>query len=208
MITFDALRQANTLRLPLFRNSKGELAHTMPDGSDWSPAQWLQAVIGELGEYANFRKKFERGDITLEEFMVHGSKELADTQTYLDLLALRCLDVPGRPHPAGVDLGEATMEKFNEVSRRVGADVWITASSIRLLDGAEPVGIGPVATGPLPDTPEARALFAFLAAMADSGFDGGLMSAAMRWVIQSSAPAIMVAMSQGDAAAAREEAQR
>lgn len=113
MLTFDQLRAANRARLPVFKNKHGELAHSKPDGSDWSPAQWLQAVVGELGEYANVRKKFERGDIGLAEFQSQAEKELADVQIYLDILALQ----------VGVDLGEATTEKFNEVSDRVGARV-------------------------------------------------------------------------------------
>ena len=88
-ITFEQLREANKTRLPLFKNKLGGLAHLKPDGSDWTPAQWLQAVVGELGEYANIRKKFERGDITFEEYRVLAGKELADVITYLDILALR-----------------------------------------------------------------------------------------------------------------------
>lgn len=126
-LTFNTLREANKARLPQFKNKHGEPAHSKPDGSDWSPAQWLQAVMGELGEYANKRKKFERGDITAEEFQVEAQKELADVQTYLDILALRCLDTPDNPHPHGVNLGEATIEKFNEISIRVGSDVRIAA---------------------------------------------------------------------------------
>ena len=126
-LTFNALRGANTARLPQFKNSKGEQAHSKPDGSDWSPAQWLQAVLGELGEYANKRKKFERGDITAEEFAIEASKELADVQTYLDILAMRCLDTQDAPHPHGINLGEATIDKFNEVSIRVGSDVRLAA---------------------------------------------------------------------------------
>lgn len=129
-LTFADLRKANLARLPVFKNKHGEPAHSKPDGSDWSPAQWLGAVIGELGEYANFRKKYERGDMTFDEFEVVAAKELADVQTYLDILALRCLDqvsVAGvyAAHPTGIDLGQATIDKFNEVSRRVGADVWL-----------------------------------------------------------------------------------
>lgn len=112
-LLLSALRDANVSRLPQFKNSKGGPAHSEPDGSDWSPAQWLQAVIGELGEYANFRKKFERGDITEEEFLIEARKELADVVTYLDILAFRL----------GIDLGEAIIEKFNRVSERVGSDV-------------------------------------------------------------------------------------
>lgn len=126
-LTFNTLREANIQRLPQFKNAKGELAHSRPDGSDWSPSQWLQAVVGELGEYANIRKKFERGDLTLAEFEVLAAKELADVQTYLDILAARCLDAPMKPHKTGINLGQATMDKFNEVSRRVGAKVFIDA---------------------------------------------------------------------------------
>ena len=126
-LTFNTLREANKARLPQFKNCHGEPAHRHVDGSDWTPAQWLQAVMGELGEYANKRKKFERGDITAEEFAAEAAKELADVQTYLDILAMRCLDVPGTPHPDGINLGAATMEKFNEVSIRVGSDVRIAA---------------------------------------------------------------------------------
>jgi hypothetical protein len=130
-LTFDDLRAANIARLPLFRNCHGEVAHSMPDGSDWSPAEWLEAVTGELGEYANFHKKFRRGDITCDEFMIHASKELADVQTYLDILARRCLDLPGKPHATGIDLGWATVEKFNEVSKRVGCDVFLPIAADR-----------------------------------------------------------------------------
>lgn len=126
-LTFNTLRSANIARLPTFKNSKGEPAHSMPDGSDWSPAQWFQAVTGELGEYANIRKKFERGDINEEEFMTLAKAELADVVTYLDILAFRL----------GIDLGKATIEKFNFISDRVkspikilsdGSDLWVDKS--------------------------------------------------------------------------------
>ena len=113
-LTFHDLRMANELRLPKFKNKHGELAHSKEKGSDWTPAQWLQALVGEVGEYANFRKKFERGDITEEVFLIEAEKELADIQIYLDLLALQL----------GIDLGQATKKKFNEVSKRVGVDVY------------------------------------------------------------------------------------
>lgn len=114
-LNFGILREANIRRLPQFKNKKGLMAHSKADGSDWSPAQWIQAIIGELGEYANFRKKYERGDISLEEFNVEAAKELADVQIYLDILAFRL----------GIDLGEAVINKFNEVSNRVGSSIFI-----------------------------------------------------------------------------------
>ena len=112
---FSQLRQANLMRLPQFRNARGGLAHSEPDGSDWTLSQWANAVLGELGEAANLIKKIERGDFTLEEASAELGKELADVQTYLDILALR----------AGRDLGADTLAKFNEVSRRVGAHTLI-----------------------------------------------------------------------------------
>lgn len=114
-LTFNTLRVANIKRLPTFKNSKGEPAHSEPDGSDWSPAQWLQAVMGELGEYANIRKKFERGDIDEEEFKALASPELADVVTYLDILCFRL----------GIDLGRVTIEKFNFISDRVKSPIKI-----------------------------------------------------------------------------------
>lgn len=122
-LTFGALRGANRARLPTFRNSKGNLAHSKPDGSDWTPAQWLQAVVGELGEYANMRKKYERGDIDKATFTELAKKELADVQVYLDILAQRCLDKNEDIDHLGVDLGDATTDKFNEVSIRVGSNI-------------------------------------------------------------------------------------
>ena len=117
-LTFNTLRAANLARLKQFKNSKGVKAHRRNDGSDWTPAQWLQALVGEVGEYANTRKKYERGDISKEEFDQKAAKELADVQTYLDILAYRL----------GIDLGRATIEKFNEVSLRSGSNVRLTDS--------------------------------------------------------------------------------
>ena len=62
-------------------------------------------------------KKVERGDLTLDDAREAIGKELADVQVYLDLLALK----------VGVDLGRATMDKFNEVSVRVGSDIRVAA---------------------------------------------------------------------------------
>lgn len=112
-LTFNALRHANVQRLPLFRNRRGEPAHSQPDGSDWSLGEWCNAITGELGEAANLIKKIQRGDVTLDDARRDLADELADVQTYLDLLAFR----------AGIDLGEATVTKWNRVSERVGVPV-------------------------------------------------------------------------------------
>lgn len=91
-LSFDTLRRANVARLPEFKNKHGALAHTKHDGSDWTPAQWLQALIGELGEFAVERLRFESGEITLDEYAVLAGKEQADYVIYGDILAQRSLD--------------------------------------------------------------------------------------------------------------------
>ena len=121
-LVFNVLREANKARLPTFKNGKGEPAHSMPDGSDWKLSAWSNAVLGELGEAANIIKKVERGDLTLDEARPALAKEFADVQIYLDLLAFR----------AGVDLGRATIDKFNEVSARVGSRVRLAADDWHL----------------------------------------------------------------------------
>lgn len=114
-LSFNTLREANLKRLPQFKNKKGKKAHSKKDGSDWSISDWTEAVLGELGEFANLHKKFRRGDITKAEFDAEAKKEIADVQIYLDILAFRL----------GVDLGRATKDKFNEVSDRVGSTIYI-----------------------------------------------------------------------------------
>lgn len=110
------LTGANIWRLPLFRNGRGELAHSKADGSDWSPLEWAAALAGEVGELANLLKKVRRGDTTMAEARQAIADELADVQTYLSILAVQC----------DVSLGHATIAKFNAVSRRVGVQVFIT----------------------------------------------------------------------------------
>lgn len=128
-ISFKTLRLANIYRLPLFKNGKGEPAHFEPDGSDWSLGEWICAVTGELGELANVIKKVRRGDLSMAEARPAISKEIADVQIYLDILAMRC----------GVQLDEAVPAKFNEVSRRVGAPVFIDGDSVVSVDPVTPI---------------------------------------------------------------------
>ena len=116
-LTFNTLRRANLKRLTMFKDALGRRCHSKVDGSDWSPAQWLQAVVGELGEYANLRKKVERGDMTIDEARSMLADELADVIIYIDILASQ-LDV---------DLSEAVMSKWNRTSEKVGAPIYIDA---------------------------------------------------------------------------------
>lgn len=83
---------ANVTRLPLFKNSLGAPAHSKPDGSDWSPAEWFVAVMGELGEAAEVRIMYQEGRLSDDEYKTKISGELPDVQIYLDILALRSLD--------------------------------------------------------------------------------------------------------------------
>lgn len=104
-LTFNALRAANAERIGSSRYRKCE--------ENWTPAHWMQATVGELGELANLLKKVDRGDFPFDQVKTEVAKELADVQTYLDILALKL----------GVDLGQATIDKFNEVSARIGSHV-------------------------------------------------------------------------------------
>lgn len=141
-LSFSTLRAANTARLPTFRNARGELAHPpregVAPGDDWAVSQWANAVTGELGEFANMVKKLERGDYALDDVLVDEKtgqsitvraamgKELADVICYADLAAKRI----------GVDLGESVLAKFNEISARVGAPIYIRVSggALRVVD--------------------------------------------------------------------------
>lgn len=116
-LTFNTLRGANIARIPQFKNAQGLPAHSEPDGSDWSLSDWCTAITGELGEAANIIKKVKRGDFTLDEARESLAKEFADVVIYLDILAMR----------AGINLGQATMDKFNETSIKVGSTVRVAA---------------------------------------------------------------------------------
>jgi NTP pyrophosphatase (non-canonical NTP hydrolase) len=117
-LTFNALRIANEIRLPLFKNSKGEVAHSKSDGSDWTLLEWAGALAGEVGELANMLKKVRRGDKTLDETREAIGKEIADCVIYLDIIATQC----------SVDLGAVTAQKFNETSTKTGVAVYLYAN--------------------------------------------------------------------------------
>jgi NTP pyrophosphatase (non-canonical NTP hydrolase) len=67
------------------------------------------ALAGECGEVCNIIKKIRRGSKKLTATVRKElGKELADVQSYLALLATAL----------SIDLEEATIDKFNEVSRK------------------------------------------------------------------------------------------
>ena len=150
-LSLGALRDANKARLPTFRDAHGRPAHSEPDGSDWSVADWFLATAGELGELGNVLKKVRRGDLSMEEARQAIAEELADTVTYLDLLAFRL----------GVDLSAATVEKFNAVSRRVGSRVRLDYADWHMA-AETPEEAAPVRSGAPPeeDPPGTRLLAA------------------------------------------------
>lgn len=116
LLTFDELRRGNRARLPHFKNKHGERAHPKDDGSDWSPLEWCGAAAGELGELSNIAKKVRRGDLKLTDIITDKgrsmtvrawmAREIADVVCYADIIAIQI----------GADLGNAIIEKFNEIS--------------------------------------------------------------------------------------------
>ena len=113
-MTFGRLRATNVHRCE-------EAFHRL---EEWSPTDWACAFAGEAGEACNAVKKLRRLDgadsaentperraVLVSEIL----KELADTVIYADLLASRL----------GFSLGQAVLEKFNEVSRRRGVDIFL-----------------------------------------------------------------------------------
>ena len=105
-LTFGEFSKANLVRCNKWH----------PEGiNSWSSSDWLTALTGELGELASLLKmrNRERDGLPGNKFSPTDKQvadELADCMTYLDLLSTAL----------GVDLGSATVAKFNEVSERVG----------------------------------------------------------------------------------------
>jgi NTP pyrophosphatase (non-canonical NTP hydrolase) len=103
-LTFSEFRSVNVARCERWH----------PQGlNSWSLSDWLTALSGELGELASLIKMLnrERDGLVGNKFMPtseHLSDEIADVLTYLDLLAAA----------AGIDLGQAAIDKFNAVSVR------------------------------------------------------------------------------------------
>lgn len=100
------LRKLNVKRVSFFGHSL----------KDWNPLEWSGAMAGETGEACNIAKKMRRlqdgcnvNTPDYESLRVKMKDELADIIIYADLLAAS-LDI---------DLEQAIINKFNDVSERV-----------------------------------------------------------------------------------------
>lgn len=100
MISFDELRQKNIDRCP----------HYGYPVEEKSPMGWLDRVGDEFLELCDVVEAHDTGFDTLKEDI---GKEIADVVTFCDLLATRY----------GFNLGKLVLDKFNEISERVGSDV-------------------------------------------------------------------------------------
>lgn len=82
----------------------------------WEGTDWATALAGEMGEACNVVKKLRRaetgainaGDPPVEELVEMLALECADVLIYLEILASHY----------GIDLGEATVTKFNQTSEK------------------------------------------------------------------------------------------
>lgn len=92
----------------------------------WSPAEWTNAMAGELGEAANLTKKIKRHDQGIrgnvkpedqdrESLRCRAIHEIADVIIYADL-AIQAL---------GGDTSEAVRDIFNRKSAEIGCDIVI-----------------------------------------------------------------------------------
>ena len=75
-LTFRHLREQNVQRC-------NETWHPV---NDWTPEEWMNCLVGEIGELAGLIKHTRRGETVPKGSIAN---ELADIQIYLDLLAFR-----------------------------------------------------------------------------------------------------------------------
>lgn len=101
------------------KDRQDDWAKNNPNGNikEWDLPRWGNAVAGETGEMCNIIKKIDRGNMSLEkeEDRKKLADEIADIVCYLDLLAQK----------AGIDMGTAVVNKFNEKSDEIGSNVKI-----------------------------------------------------------------------------------
>lgn len=101
-LTFKHFHKSNVYR------STEDVQHS----NDWSEMEWGCALSGEVGELCNYLKKRRRGDKISKKALAH---EVCDIITYLSLLC----------HKLDIDMEDAIIEKFNEVSKRWKSSVYL-----------------------------------------------------------------------------------
>lgn len=108
-----SLRHLRTVNLE--RCTKG-FKHNL---SDWSIAEWTNAMAGEAGEACNIAKKlirerdnmgFLNKGVPINDLMLKLGEEIADTVIYADLVAAA----------VNLDLARIIVNKFNEDSIQRG----------------------------------------------------------------------------------------
>jgi NTP pyrophosphatase (non-canonical NTP hydrolase) len=108
-LTFQRVREVSHARMLRWHDTD----------SQWSGADWSNAMQGEAGEAGNVVKKLRRLECSLapgpadppkDELLKKLADEIADTFLYLDLLA----------EFYGIDIPTAVIDKFNRVSERQG----------------------------------------------------------------------------------------
>lgn len=118
-LSFATLRAANLQRLPQFKNAKGERSHPTDDGSDWTPAEWLQAVVGELGEAANVMKKIRRGDMSAADVVKRLVEERWDVAYRGDVVHI-CYDFNVIADEELCDVQKTAMQEVHDMLALLG----------------------------------------------------------------------------------------
>lgn len=112
---FNLRRWAVTIRGLVEVNEKRILEVYNPV-DEWSPTNWGCAVAGEVMELCNLLMKERRGEDIPTKAIADG---MADVMIYLCCLSSR----------VGIDLEQAVVSKFNEVSKREGSSYYLAGDA-------------------------------------------------------------------------------
>lgn len=102
-LSFKVLRKSNELRLSQFKIFR---ASTLNKKINWNLEQWILNLTGEVGKAYSIIKGIKKDNLTIEEIKEDLTEQLAYIQIHLDILA----------NEANIDLGKATIDKFNKIS--------------------------------------------------------------------------------------------
>ena len=85
---------------------------------EWSPAEWGNALAGEVGELCNLLKKIRRGD---NVDMMSVGDEASDVLAYLDLATAS----------VGLSLAQATVRKWDFISLQRGYEKLLSSRKLK-----------------------------------------------------------------------------